>query len=136
MFIGNLALKVTHADYPHLNDFTEKVNFPYIIVDPLKTKLRTFLWISQVPQSKFEANRSRSSSVMIGQTNKQTPKQRLQLYIYWKFRALLSKLLGRFATQGFSLLTNNKNKKFRGFSKNISWIFKIFKNRILMEANF
>ena len=28
------------------------------------------------------------------------------------------------------------NNKFHGLSKKNSWIFKIFKNRILMEANF
>jgi len=38
----------------------------------LKTKLRTFPWVSRVSQSKFEANRPRGSWVMIGQTNKQT----------------------------------------------------------------
>ena len=37
----------------------------------LKTKLRTFPLFSRVPQSKFEANRSRGSFVMIGHTNKQ-----------------------------------------------------------------
>ena len=34
----------------------------------LKTKLRTFQWVFRVPQSKFEANRSRGYRVMIGQT--------------------------------------------------------------------
>ena len=38
----------------------------------LKTKLRTFQWVSRVPQSKCEANRSRGSWIMIGQTNRQT----------------------------------------------------------------
>ena len=47
----------------------------------LKTKLRTFPLVSRVPQSKFETNRSRGCRVMIEQTNKQTVKQRLQLYI-------------------------------------------------------
>ena len=40
--------------------------------------LKTFSWVSWVTLKKFEANRSRGSWVMIGQTNK----QRLQLYIY------------------------------------------------------
>ena len=34
------------------------------------------------------------------------------------------------------MLTNNKNKKCCGFSKKNSWIFKIFKNRILMGGKF
>ena len=45
----------------------------------IKTMLRTFPRVSRVSQSKYEANRSRGFRVMIGQTNKQTPKQRLQL---------------------------------------------------------
>ena len=36
-----------------------------------QAKLRTSQWIFQVPQSKFEANRSRGCRVMIGPTNKQ-----------------------------------------------------------------
>ena len=35
-------------------------------------KLRTFPFVSRVPQSKFEPNRSQGSKVMIGQTNRQT----------------------------------------------------------------
>ena len=61
-------------------------------------------------------------------------------------RALLSRFLGRFAPI-FYFICKNKihraspckqitKKKFRGFSKKNSWIFKIFKNRILIEANF
>ena len=47
----------------------------------LKTKLRTVPWASRVPQSKFEAIQSRGFWVMIGQTNRRSKKQRLQLYI-------------------------------------------------------
>ena len=36
----------------------------------LKIKLRTFPWISRVPQSKFEANLTRGFRVMIGQTSR------------------------------------------------------------------
>ena len=48
----------------------------------LKTKLRTFPRVSRVTQVKFEANLSRGSWVMIGQTNRQTDKKILQFYIY------------------------------------------------------
>ena len=48
----------------------------------VKTKLKTFPWVSRVPHSKFEANQSRGSWVMIGQINKQTEKQISTLYIY------------------------------------------------------
>ena len=41
-------------------------------IQTLKTRPRTFPWFSWVPKSKFEANRSRGSWVMIRQTNKQT----------------------------------------------------------------
>ena len=46
----------------------------------LKTKLRTFPWVSQVPQSKFEVNQSRSFWVKIGQTNRQTDREITTLY--------------------------------------------------------
>ena len=36
----------------------------------LNTKLITFMWFSWVPKSKFKANRSRGSWVMIGPTNR------------------------------------------------------------------
>ena len=36
----------------------------------LKTKPKTFQWFSRVPRSKFEANRSKGSWVMIGHANK------------------------------------------------------------------
>ena len=47
----------------------------------LKTKLKTFPWLSRETQIKFKANQSRGSGVMIGQTNRQTEKKRLHLYI-------------------------------------------------------
>ena len=53
-------------------------------VDPLsfesKTRLRTFPWFSRVLQSKFKANRSRCSWVVIGQTGRQS--ETTTLYIY------------------------------------------------------
>ena len=46
------------------------------------SKPRTFPWVSWVLQSKFEANRSRGSWVMIGKTtNKQTEISTLYIYI-------------------------------------------------------
>ena len=54
----------------------------------LKTKLRTFPGASRVSQSKFEANRSRSSCVMIRQTNKQT-KKHLDINRYYIFSVSL-----------------------------------------------
>ena len=62
-------------------------------------------------------------------------------------RALLSRLLGRFAPIFYFICKNKihraspckqiiKTTNFAEFQKKISWIFKIFKNRILMEANF
>ena len=41
-------------------------------IQNLKTHLRTFPWVSRISQSKFEANRSRDSFVMIGLTDIQT----------------------------------------------------------------
>ena len=84
------AAKVTksyyrRAVYPHLIDFYRETKYLLLMSTHstwnLKTQLRTFPWLSWVFQSKFEANRSRGFWVMIGQTNKQTDKQRLQLYI-------------------------------------------------------
>ena len=74
---------------PPTSSKSRVVNFSYFsllksnrsIKNP-KTKLITFPWISRVTQSKFEANRSRDSLVMIGQTNRQKDEQRLQLSIY------------------------------------------------------
>ena len=56
----------------------------------LKTWLRTFLWASRVPQSKFEANRSRGSWVIIGRTNRQTEIKILyiQIYTYYNWYGL------------------------------------------------
>ena len=75
------------------NILNRDLNFRYhkIAWNPALPKLLKFtpaqaqniLWVSQVPESKFEANRSRGSWVMIGQTKKtdiQTDTQRLELY--------------------------------------------------------
>ena len=71
------VLKVTSAINPHFKKFLLLKS-----INSTKTlkKLRAFPWFSRVTTSKFEANRSRGSLVMIGHTNKQTVKQRLQLY--------------------------------------------------------
>ena len=50
----------------------------------LKTELRTFPRFSRVPQSKFEANRSKVSSVMIRQRNNQKLQLYITRYILWK----------------------------------------------------
>ena len=42
---------------------------------------KTFLWVSQIFQSKFEANRSKGSWVMIGHTNRQTNRGYNFIYI-------------------------------------------------------
>ena len=57
-------------------------------VDPLslESQNQIFLWISRVPQSKIEANRSRSSGVMIGQTNRQTEITTLYVQIFTVFK--------------------------------------------------
>ena len=47
----------------------------------LSTKLRTFPWVSRVPQSKFELNRYVQGFLSYDRRNKQRDKQRLQLYI-------------------------------------------------------
>ena len=65
---------VTHVVYPHLVDLAGKLNLRYKLrISKLRTnfKLRTFSWLSRVPQSKFEANWSRGSRVMIRQTNRE-----------------------------------------------------------------
>ena len=70
------VLIVTPAVYPHLDDFNRETNFSLWKSTNstlnLKTKLTTFPWFTRGPQSKFEANQSRVSWVMIGQTNRQT----------------------------------------------------------------
>ena len=80
---GLLALKpsvprlliVTPTVYPHLVDFTRKLNFQNKSrlnqLKNLKTKLSKYISMAQLSsQSKFDANRSRDYWVMIGQTNK------------------------------------------------------------------
>ena len=71
--LGNPALPTVFIIYPnvypHLVDFTGKLNFRTHSTLNLKTKLKTFPWFSQVPQSIFEANRLKGSRVMIEQTN-------------------------------------------------------------------
>ena len=70
---------VIPAVYPHLVDLAGKLNLRYksgptqLRISKLRTnfKLRTFSWLSRVPQSKFEANWSRGSRVMIRQTNRE-----------------------------------------------------------------
>ena len=60
-------------------------------LESFKTKLRTFLWVSRVPQSKFVANQSMGSLVH-ARTNKQTDKQRLQFYLFRYDEFCLGKL--------------------------------------------
>ena len=68
----------THSYSRHLialkTIFTGKLTFFWFNLES-KSKLRIFQWFSRGPQSKFEANRSRGSWVLIGQTNKKTDKQ-------------------------------------------------------------
>ena len=70
-----LRVLVTPAVYSHLYDLTGNLIFA-LKVDPLnlefQNKIKKFLWLARVPQSKFEANRSMDSLVMIRQTNRQT----------------------------------------------------------------
>ena len=54
------------------SNFVRKSHLSVILTEPLNPR----------SQSKFEANQSRGSWVMRGKTDSQTPKQRLQLYIY------------------------------------------------------
>ena len=56
-------LKVNTAVYPHSWSIsTGKLNFRYQSrLKNLKAKIKTFPWLSQVPQSKFKANRSRGA---------------------------------------------------------------------------
>ena len=62
-----------------LRVFTLKI-FP-INSEP-KTKLRTFACVSQDTQSKFEANMSRGSWVMIGHPNKLNSDYNLDTYLF------------------------------------------------------
>ena len=68
---------------PALERFYRETKFPLFksTHSTFKTKVRTFPWISRVSQSKFEVNRTSGIWVMIWQTNRQTPKQRV-LYIH------------------------------------------------------
>ena len=72
-----LAAQVTKSylrRLPALARFYRETKFSLLNHDPLNletfTKLRTFSWASRVPQSKFEANQSKGSEVMVGQTNR------------------------------------------------------------------
>ena len=60
-------LIVTPAVYVHL---VVNYNFNYFSLLNLESQnqAKTFSWVSQVPQSKFEANWFRDSKVLIGQT--------------------------------------------------------------------
>ena len=80
-----VAAQFTHISqgvYPHLVDLYQDTKYSLLKSNHspwnLKTKLRTFPWLSPVPQSKFETNRSRGSWVMIGQTNRKAE----ILYLY------------------------------------------------------
>ena len=78
-------LKVTPAVYPHLNVFIGKLNSRNqsrpTQLKISKPRKEHSCGSPEFPNSKFEANQSRGSCFMIGQTNRQTDKQRLQLYI-------------------------------------------------------
>ena len=84
---------VPPAVYPHLVDFTWKQHFA-IKVDLLnldsQNKAKKYPWFSQVPQSKFDANWWKGF-MSYDRTYKQTPKQRLQLYIYKHLKKLTSR---------------------------------------------
>ena len=73
-------LKGTHAVYPHLNDFTGKLIFCY------KNQNQTKNIPVGLPSSpiKIWGKSVRGSWVMIGQTNKQKDKQRLN-FIYRRY---------------------------------------------------
>ena len=52
--------KVTPANYPHINDFTGKLYFPYLS-RPTQLRISNPEWVSRVPQSKFKGNQARGS---------------------------------------------------------------------------
>ena len=72
-----MILKVTLTIYPHLNDFTGKLNFRLRISKPSYKNISMGLARSPIKILGFTSY-DRTNK----QTNKKTPKQRLQLYIY------------------------------------------------------
>ena len=79
-------LIVTPAVYVHL---VVNYNFNYFSLLNLESQnqAKTFSWVSQVPQSKFETNWFRDSKVMIGQTNRD--KKVIYLYIEREYNTLI-----------------------------------------------
>ena len=78
-WIPSVAQVSKSYSHRHLNNFTGKLNFrcnsrPTQLRIP-KPSPKTFPWAFRVPQSKFEANRSRSFWIMVGQTNKHADRQ-------------------------------------------------------------
>ena len=70
------------------------LNYLFYLLDPLNIKsqnqTKNIAMGSRIPQSKFEKNRSKGSSVMIGQTNNQTNRDYNFLYIIARYSVLNS----------------------------------------------
>ena len=120
---------ITPAVYPHLNDFTGKLK-----VDPvnLKTKLRTFPWVSWVPPIKIWS-KSVQGFLSYDRTNKQTNRQTEITTLYidtnLKTRKLFpSKLHSKKLSESFWTREILKVAK-KTADENLCWIQKFRRSR-------